>query len=604
MNWKFSPSIIPALLALSLLTACKGENEDAVKPNFIIIQLDDLGYSDLGIHGNRIVETPEIDAFADQSVQFTNFYVNPVCAPTRASLLTGRHFLKTGVSHVHGGKDHLNLNENTLADIFKEAGYSTGMWGKWHSGTADGYLPWQRGFDEAYMAELYKHENNRGLFNGELVETQKWADDVICDYALDFIKRNEGKPWLAYMSFLTCHSPLHAPEELINIYENKGLSRNLSTLYAMIHHVDQSLGAFFDELEETGANENTLIMFMSDNGPAIENDKLTDEDREIRYVNDLKGHKGNIWENGIKSPLFIYWKAKYENMKIDALCDITDIVPTMMEIAELDPRDQMPELDGKSFAGLLEKGKDERDKISFNYANPGWPPTDKPWTPEGVMDEYRPLSSEMINELKIEDQIISVRKGKYKLLQNAADYPDTPEPKDNYVLINIASDPREEINLVNEEQTLYIELKAHLKAWFNEIKKSPHSFAMPVFNVHKSRPATLFAKAPQEISSDLKNTFNYLADWKQESVAWYTVDCSEETERKIKLEFMDVPPDNTQFKISAGKDELIMEPGEIESNDYLRLPEGVSLLRVECIKTDSPGFSLKNIVLLPVSSIN
>ena len=137
-----------AVLATSLLM-CRTKTNP---PNFLVILLDDLGWSDLGCHGNSIISTPNIDQLASESVRFHNFYVNPVCAPTRASLLTGRHFLRTGVAHVHGGKDFVHLEETLLPEYLKQQGYATGMWGKWHSGHAAGYFPWERGFDQAYMA--------------------------------------------------------------------------------------------------------------------------------------------------------------------------------------------------------------------------------------------------------------------------------------------------------------------------------------------------------------------------------------------------------------------------------------------------------------------
>ena len=165
------------LALIILITGCANHQ----KPNIILIQADDLGFCDLAIHGNTFAETPALDNLAKNGMQFSNFYVNSVCAPTRASLLTGRHFLRTGVSHVHGGKDFIHLEETLLPEALKENGYVTGMWGKWHSGKTAGYFPWQRGFDEAYMAQLYKHENSRGYLNGELVEHQKWASEVITD---------------------------------------------------------------------------------------------------------------------------------------------------------------------------------------------------------------------------------------------------------------------------------------------------------------------------------------------------------------------------------------------------------------------------------------
>src|SRR6056297_1278911 len=191
-----------AMLALpAVFPACTLKKQ---KPNFVLVLTDDMGWSDLSLHGNRILETPHLDNLAKQSAQFAKFNVNPVCAPSRASLLTGRHFLRTGVSHVHGGKEYIALNEKLLPEILQEKGYATGLWGKWHSGQTDGYQPWQRGFDEAYKAKLYQHRNSEGLFNGKPVQHQKWGSEVIVDYALDFMKRNRNQPFFAYLPLMNC----------------------------------------------------------------------------------------------------------------------------------------------------------------------------------------------------------------------------------------------------------------------------------------------------------------------------------------------------------------------------------------------------------------
>ncbi|RMD77668.1 MAG: sulfatase, partial [Lentisphaerae bacterium] len=159
------------------------------RPNIILILTDDQGFDDIGLHGNTMIDTPNLDRLGRQSVRFNNFYATPVCAPTRAGLLCGRHFLRTGVSHVHGGHDFVHPDEVMMPQWFKANGYRTGMWGKWHSGKTSGYFPWERGFDEAYMARLYVHQDNQGLFNGSVRQHTGWTVDVLTNYALEFIER-------------------------------------------------------------------------------------------------------------------------------------------------------------------------------------------------------------------------------------------------------------------------------------------------------------------------------------------------------------------------------------------------------------------------------
>lgn len=585
---------LTALSAVSLLTrSCSEKLPVEKKPDIIIIQLDDLGYDDLGIHGNPYVESGFMDSFAHRSVRFGHFYVNPVCAPTRASLLTGRHFLRTGVSHVHGGKDFLNPTEQTLGDIFRAGGYKTAIFGKWHSGNAEGYYPWQRGFDEAYQARLYKHRNSEGEYNGKPVYHQKWATEVIFDYARDFIIRNEMEPCFLYLSFLTVHSPLDAPENLISRYQEMGLSRNLSTIYAMIEQLDIEFNKFFQFLQENERLENAVILFMSDNGPAIENGTLTDEDRDIRYVNGYKGHKGNIWENGIKSPLFFYQKGRYENGLIEEVCDVTDILPTLMDIAGLDSELLINELDGISFRPLLEGRKRSTEKMSFNYANSGWPPSELPWSPEGVKDEYRPLDREDVSALDPMEQIISIHKGEHKLLFNPAEYENTPDQENHRVLVNLRMDPKENTNLLTAEEKIYHQLSEELQKWFESIKESPHSFSMPVFFITDSL-GVIPAWAPVKISPELKNAFNYLGGWQENSSAEYALDFSVSGDYTISLEWMDPKPDPPEMEVldpGYGKGTLI------NGVNTLSMKKGRQTLVIQCKESKDPKNGLKYIKL-------
>ncbi len=483
------------------------------KPNFIIMQADDLGWDDLQFNGNKYLKTPSLDKLANTAIEIERFYVNPVCAPTRASLLTGRDFLLTGVSHVNGGKDYINLDETTFAEVFKKEGYTTGMWGKWHSGNTDGYLPWQRGFDEAYKAKLYKHKDSEGLFNGNPVKFNKWADQVIVDYAIDFIMRNKEKPFVAYLPFLTCHSPLVARKEIINKYKKKGLSQNLSTLYAMIDQMDKEIGRLLAEVENLDLNENTYIIFMSDNGPAVINDLLSDKDRKIRYASRYKGHKGNIWENGVKSSLLISNPKMLSSEKADMLCDVTDIFPTIAELAGIDIGKYKLELTGKSFAkNILNKTYSRPDKIVFNYADRGWPPTDKAWTPKGVKDEYLPEANNK-ELIKYEHQIISVINDDYKLMKNSSKIEADISDDDGYVLISIKDDILEDNNIAGEKKEVFSKMKNVLQKKYTDIVNSPNAFKPIVFNIAKNSENTVLLFAPSIISTNLKIAAGFSYPW-------------------------------------------------------------------------------------------
>lgn len=581
-------NIIKLLVLIVFFTTSSCDTKKS-KPNFIIIQLDDLGWDDISLHGNDIIETPNIDKLGKESLQFNQFYVNSVCAPTRAALLTGRDFLRTGISHVNGGKGYLNLNETTIAEVLKSSGYVTGMWGKWHSGYNEGYYPWDRGFDEAYVIKSYSHENNYGEFNGEKVEHNKWSDEVIIDYAIDFIRKNKEKPFLAYIPSITCHTPLKAPEKHVIKYKKKGLSDNLAILYGMIDHFDYQLKRLLDEVEKLGLDDNTVIVFMSDNGPAVNNGEFTDNDRQIRYVSKLKGHKGNIWENGVKSPLFIKWGENINPKITDNLVGITDIFPTIIDLAGIKlPENNLP-LDGKSIKKII-KGDvsvEQQEKLIFNYVNIGWPPTKAPWTPEGTNDEYRPVDPDKKSKLKLNDQIISVRNNTYKLLLNPDVINNGGSLEYGYALYNILLDPREEINIIAEEEEMADALKEKLKQWYNTIKKSPHSYKMPVFLIGKNNKKDNYIQgvAPVRISHNLKNTVHTLNNWKEVGdFAEYSIDVLNPGKYSIILNYnADSVSGNTTIAATVGNnsisnvivDNSLLEIGEIYLN------KGKLVLRIE-----------------------
>lgn len=523
------------LMAAVLLVSCTGDHSSlsGTRPNIILIMADDLGFSDLAIHGNSLIETPNLDHFASESVQFSQFYVTPVCATTRAALLTGRHFLRTGVSHVHGGKDFLHLDEFTVASVLQEAGYATGMWGKWHSGKTPGYFPWERGFDEAYMARLYQHRDNEGRFNGVPTATSGWVTEVICDYAIDFIGRKRDQPFFAYLPLLTCHAPLKAPAQYTRKYLEKGLSENLSTLYGMVDHMDFQLGRLFRALDDMQLSENTIVIFLSDNGPAVINDLLTDEDRSIRYVNKLRGHKGNIWENGIKSPLFVRWKGVTSPTVADELRDVTDLFPTLLDLAGVDQSELPNKLDGTSFVPRLSGSKESSgSKEIFLYANPGWPPTDKAWTPEGVKDEYRPWKNSKGDNLLYEKQIIGIREDSYKLLFNPGPTDGSISPDESgYVLVDVRKDPCEQKNLAKDHPELASNMREGLQNWYQDVFSSKHAFEMPVFQVgtDTSQAYRILAYAPQQISQGVKNASSYITSYTQPGdAASYLINVEEE----------------------------------------------------------------------------
>ncbi len=576
------------------------------RPNFILILTDDQGYDDIGVNGNKLIETPNVDAFAAKSVQFHQFIVAPVCAPTRAALLTGRQFLRTGVSHVHGGKDFVNTGETLIPQLLKKAGYATGMWGKWHSGKTSGYFPWQRGFDEAYMAALYKHKDNAGMLNGRQVKHTGWSCATLTDYAIDFMERHKDRPFFAYLPYIACHAPLDAPEKLIEKYQRKGLSKNLSTLYAMLDNFDSQFGRLLEAVDRLGLAENTIVIFTSDNGPAVINDLLTDEDREIRYMNKFKGHKGNMWENGVRVPMFVRWKGKTTAGVVNNLADITDIFPTVLDFAGVELPADNKGLDGRSIKPYI-LGQTERlpEKNYFDYASPGWPPTGRAWTPEGIKDEYRPVPPEEKHNLKFEEQLLTIRNDRYKLLLNPGKSRGTVEPVDGYVLIDIQNDPLETKNLYLEKPAVAERLKAQLRDFWREVLDEPSSFGVPVFEIGRGRTNLVYAYGPVRIGGNIKNAALFLWGFRQPGDwAEYKIDVSTAGRYRIEAAYdaSAIPGGTLQLSVENATTAGTLNGESRASLGILNLQKGRANLKIKVIKPANlaaANLKLKSITFTP-----
>ena len=579
-----------SLLAFPMLNSCT-EKSFKEKPNFVLLVADDMGWSDMSLHGNTVIETPNLDQFARESVRFNRFYVNPVCAPTRASLLTGRHFLRTGVSHVHGGKDFMALDEITIADALKQAGYVTGMWGKWHSGKTDGYFPWQRGFDEAYMAELYKHRDSRGRLNGEAVQHSGWTTETLTNYAVNFIERHRQEPFFAYVPFLSCHGPLAASDDRIDKYVQKGTSRSLAAVYAMVERIDEQLERLLDKLNELGLAEKTVVIFLSDNGPAILNNDLSDEDRDMRYVNDLRGHKGNIWENGVRSPFFMRWPQHFKPAVVERLVDCCDLYPTLLDLAGAENPHDKP-MDGRSMTEyLFERTGELPPKLSFNYANPAWPPTDKPWDPRGIKEEYRPVTPEEKKKLTYDEQIISVQDETFKLLLNPGEIDDMPDcANQGFCLYNIDNDPTQQHNVADKHPARVEKLRQDLETWWQSVLEEDSSFKMPVFLIGRDgkKENTVLAYAPYDISSNVKCAFNYTYNWRQTGdFAVYHIRVETAGKYSVVLHYQASHPEGAKVKISVNNSETkahITDPETIQAG-VLNLSKSDSFLNLEIVKS-------------------
>ena len=347
------------------------EKEIKTKPNLILMIADDQGWGDLSISGNTNLSTPNIDNLAKTGVSFERFYVSPVCSPTRAELLTGRSHVRGGVYSTSAGGERLDLDETTIAQVFKNAGYTTAAYGKWHNGMQPPYHPNARGFDDFYgfcsghwgnyFSPMLEH-------NGEIVKGDGFIIDDLTDYGLTFIKDNKDNPFLLYLPYNTPHSPMQVPDKWWEKFKNRELDmknrnpekenvQHTRAALAMCKNIDWNVGRVVAKVEELGLSDNTIIIYLSDNGP-----------NGVRWNGNMKGAKGSTDEGGVRSPLFMKWSGSLKAGKtISQIVSVLDLLPTLTDLVGIDYVPQKT-LDGKSLKPLLfESDPKWEDRFIVNY---------------------------------------------------------------------------------------------------------------------------------------------------------------------------------------------------------------------------------------------
>jgi arylsulfatase A-like enzyme len=355
-----------ARLVIVLLISCGSCLMAAAQPpNIVFVLTDDQGYGDLSCHGNPVLQTPNLDAFSRESVRFTDFHVSPTCAPTRAALMTGRHEFRAGVTHTIFERERLSLKATTIAQVLKRAGYHTGLFGKWHLGDEPAYQPGRRGFDEVFIhgaggiGQTYPGSCGDApgntyfdpaiLHNGTFVKTKGYCTDVFFGQALKWIdqQRKDNAPFIAWIAPNTPHGPLQCPEEYIKRYADK-VPENLARFYGMIHNIDDNFGTLLAKLKEWQLDQNTLVIFMTDNGSAS----------GANFFNaGMRAQKGTPYNGGTRVPSFWRWPAGFKGgAEVNQLTAHVDVFPTFAELAGVKLADN-PKLDGRSLMPLLKNPK-------------------------------------------------------------------------------------------------------------------------------------------------------------------------------------------------------------------------------------------------------
>lgn len=362
MNRAALPAFILAIcIAPALTPADAAEGVAGARPNIVLVMTDDQGYGDLACHGHPFLQTPNLDKLYAQSTRFTDFHASPTCAPTRAALMTGRAPFKNGITHTILERDRMALSATTIAQVLKSAGYTTGIFGKWHLGDEDPYQPQHRGFDEVFIHGAggigQEYAGSQGdapgtsyfdpiiKHNNRFEQTTGYCTDVFFQQALGWIKQHKDspdQPFFAYIPTNAPHSPYHVPPRYADLYQGK-CSDQSAAFFGMITNIDENMGQLMHKLDEWDLADNTLLIFMTDNGSAAGT-----------YNFNMKGKKGSPHEGGSRVPLFMRLPGRIKpSVDVDRLTRHFDLFPTLAAIAGADvPADV--ELDGRSLVPLID----------------------------------------------------------------------------------------------------------------------------------------------------------------------------------------------------------------------------------------------------------
>ncbi|WP_245906979.1 arylsulfatase [Reichenbachiella versicolor] len=376
------------------------------KPNVILILTDDQGIGDIGCHGNPYIQTPNLDEFYTEAIRMTDFHVSPLCAPSRAAIMTGRYPINNGVWATYKGRDAMHEGATTMADIFKNNGYTTGMFGKWHLGDNYPVRPTDSGFDLAvqhlaggvgelsdywgnsYFDDMYYVNNQPKQFKG-------YCTDVWFQEAMKFIDQNKDKPFFIYLPTNAPHSPLIVEEKYAAPYRPE-VGKNIysAEFYGMITNIDENFGKLEAYLKENDLADNTILIFTTDNGSG----NGLSKDGKIGYNYGFRGKKGSKAEGGHRVPFFIRWKdGKIKGGKdINELTAHVDLIPTLASLCDLKVPSNM-ELDGLDFSLLLQKkAKKLEDRMVFIHHRQDWrPPMDFDQTCI-MVDDWRLINGDQL----------------------------------------------------------------------------------------------------------------------------------------------------------------------------------------------------------------
>lgn len=427
-------------LILAALACCHA----AAKPNVILVMTDDQGYGDLGAHGNPVLKTPHLDRLHAQSIRLTRFHAAPMCTPTRSQLMTGIDALRNGAMNVSSGRALLRTEFPTMPEIFAENGYRTGLFGKWHLGDAYPFRPQDRGFQKSiwlkssmtpsaadywnndYFDDVYEHDGRLEPFTG-------YCTDVFFREAMRWMKEqaDRDEPFFCYLPTNAPHGPFFVPDRYRKPYADQ--KEQTASFFGMIANLDENMGRLLQFLDENDLRDDTILIFMTDNGTA---------GGEAVFNAGMRGSKTSLYDGGHRVPFFIRWPAGKlrEPSDQEYLAQSQDVLPSLIELCELTPPAKMRALDGLSLAPLLRGATDNLPdrKLVVQYSRMGQP---------------RPKSGDA-----------AVLWRNWRLVKDTE-------------LYDIAEDPGQNNDVAEEHPNVIREMRDHYKRWWSSVEPRVNEFS-------------------------------------------------------------------------------------------------------------------------------
>ncbi len=420
------------------------------RPNIVLVMTDDQGYGDLACHGNPLIHTPNLDRLYRESVRFADFQVSPTCAPTRAALMTGRHEFKSGVTHTIFERERLSLDATTIAQVLKTAGYKTGIFGKWHLGDEPAYQPDKRGFDEVYIhggggiGQTYPGScgdapNNNYfdpalLHNGRFEKTKGYCTDLFFAQALRWIEQQSrgSAPFFAYICTNAPHSPLVSPGSRYDkLYEGKSIGKqkldaDSVAYYSMISNIDDNVGQLLSTLHDLGKDQDTLVLFMTDNGGT----------QTRLFSAGMRGSKASPYQGGTRVPCFWHWPGTLTGgVDIHQLAAHIDVFPTLAALAGAKlPTDLS--IDGRNLVPLLENPK-------------------APWPDRYVFIHVGRWNRGEVDGAKYIN--CAVRNGRFRFVNNQE-------------LYDLTADPGETTNVIDQHPKIVADMRRAYDDWWSAVR--------------------------------------------------------------------------------------------------------------------------------------